>query len=101
KESWYASPSMGETRVLGCCHRRYRNHDYRLWLAGLDTGQYRGVPGAGTGEYGSCRHLHAYLRREVHEAIRCPGQTDGVPKNEYMAAARICGKGRVGHTARQ
>src|SRR5215471_20651193 len=92
---------MGETGVLGWRHRRYRDHDYRLWLAGLDTGQYRGVPGTGTGEYGSCRRLHAYLRREVHDATRCPGQTDGVPKNECLAATRMCGKGRVGHAAGQ
>src|SRR5215831_3001174 len=97
----YASTTMGETGVLGWRHRRYRDHDRRLWLAGLDTGQHRGVPGTGTGEYGSSRRLHAHLRREVHDATRCTGQTDGVPKNQRVAATGIGGKGRVGHAAGQ
>ena len=95
----HASPSMGETRILGGRHRRYRDHDRRLWLAGVDTGQHCGVPGTGSDKYGSGRRLHAHLRREVHDATRCLGQIDGVPKNELLAATRICGKGRVGHTA--
>src|SRR5712664_4397148 len=97
----YASATMGETRVLGCRPRCYRDYDRRLWLAGLDTGQHRGVPSTGTGEYGSCRRFHTPLRREVHDATRCTGQTDRVPKNEFMAATRICGKGWVGHTTGQ
>src|SRR4029434_6048101 len=82
----YASPSMGETRVLGGRHRRYRDHDRRLWLAGVDPGQHRGVPGAGTDEYGACRRLHAHLRREVYDATRCAGETDRVPNKELVAA---------------
>src|SRR5215510_11456711 len=80
----YASTTMGETGVVGWRHRRSRDHDRRLWLAGLDTGQHRGVPRPGTREYGACRRFHAHLCREVPDATRCPGQTDRVSKNECM-----------------
>src|SRR5215510_4017465 len=52
---------MGETRVLGCRPRRSRDHDPRLWLAGVDPGQHRRDPGTGPGECRAGHRLHPHL----------------------------------------
>jgi len=80
----YASTTMVKPGFWVASLRRYRDMIVGFGLGGLDTGQHRGVPSTGTGEYSSCRRFHTLCVEKFMTQPDCTGSnTDRVPiKNE-------------------